>query len=209
MMNKVIKMKKQDGVVLIVSLLILLVTTLLGVTAMQGTNLEMKMANNTAQRLRVFHAAEAALKRAENAILQRDFSSADLNSATCAASENRSDCFDSDCTGGYCFFGTNSAYRQADCEVSSGTTAIYPVWHKNNTLKVWNDDNKNLTLAVIDTNGFETSFQYIVEFQCFVDGRAGDVKLERGDALFRITLLAEGLNGSIKVMLQSTYGLVI
>jgi len=51
--------------VLIISLLILLVMTLIGVTAMQTTTLEEKMAGNTRDRNTAFQATEAALRDAE------------------------------------------------------------------------------------------------------------------------------------------------
>lgn len=55
----------QRGAVLIVSLVILLVMTLLGVTAMQGTTLEEKMAGNLRQRNIAFQSAESALRASE------------------------------------------------------------------------------------------------------------------------------------------------
>ena len=58
--------RKQQGAVLIVSLLMLLVMTLIGITAMNNTVLEEKMAGNTRQRQLAFQAAEAALRSAEN-----------------------------------------------------------------------------------------------------------------------------------------------
>ncbi|OGR32354.1 MAG: hypothetical protein A2091_00395 [Desulfuromonadales bacterium GWD2_61_12] len=58
----------ESGAVLIVSLILLLVLTLLGITAMQSTTLEEKMAGNLADRNLAFQAAEAALRDAENEI---------------------------------------------------------------------------------------------------------------------------------------------
>ncbi len=55
----------QMGSVLIVSLLILLVMTLIGVTALQTTTLEEKMAGNLRDHDVAFQAAEAALRDAE------------------------------------------------------------------------------------------------------------------------------------------------
>ena len=51
-----------------VSLLLLLVMTMIGVTAVQVTSLEEKMAGNTRDRNLAFQAAEAALRVGENAI---------------------------------------------------------------------------------------------------------------------------------------------
>ncbi len=55
----------ERGVVLIAGLMILLILSLIGVTAMQATTLEERMANNFAQRDLAFQAAEAALRDGE------------------------------------------------------------------------------------------------------------------------------------------------
>ncbi len=57
---------RQRGTVLILSLLILLVMTVLGVAAMGTTTLQERMANNNRQQQVAFQAAEAALRAAES-----------------------------------------------------------------------------------------------------------------------------------------------
>lgn len=57
---------RQRGAALIVSLLILLVMTILGVASMQTTVLEEKMASNARDKQLSFQAAEAALREGEN-----------------------------------------------------------------------------------------------------------------------------------------------
>jgi len=59
---------RQAGAVLIVSLLMLLIMTLLGITAMNSTTLEEKMAGNMRDRNTAMQASEAALKAAEAAL---------------------------------------------------------------------------------------------------------------------------------------------
>ena len=56
----------QSGAVLIVSLIMLLLLTLIGVTAMQTTSLEEKMAGNLRDKNLAFQAAESALRAAEH-----------------------------------------------------------------------------------------------------------------------------------------------
>lgn len=56
---------RQRGAVLIVGLLILLVMTVLGVTAMGNSTLQERMANNNRQQQIAFQSAEAALRAAE------------------------------------------------------------------------------------------------------------------------------------------------
>jgi len=62
---------RQRGATLIISLLVLTLMTLIGVTAMQSRILEEKMAGNLQEQQRAFQAAEAAL-RAGEALLAQD-----------------------------------------------------------------------------------------------------------------------------------------
>jgi len=59
---------KQRGAVLVMSLIILLVMTVIGVTSMQVTVLEEKMAGNMRNRSLAFQAAESALRDGENSL---------------------------------------------------------------------------------------------------------------------------------------------
>lgn len=59
----------QSGVVLIVSLVMLLLLTIIGITGMQVSGLEEKMAGNSKEKNLAFQAAEAGLRDAENDIL--------------------------------------------------------------------------------------------------------------------------------------------
>ncbi|MDN5850752.1 MAG: PilX N-terminal domain-containing pilus assembly protein [Nitrococcus sp.] len=59
----------QNGSVLVVSLLFLLVMTLIGITAMQGVSLEEKMAGNARGGTLALQAAEAALREGEEWVM--------------------------------------------------------------------------------------------------------------------------------------------
>ncbi|NIP73105.1 MAG: pilus assembly protein PilX [Gammaproteobacteria bacterium] len=72
---------RQRGAVLAISLLMLLVLTLIGVTAMQTTTLEERMAGNTRDRELAFQAAEAGLRDAEDFIDNGVASAAAFNGA--------------------------------------------------------------------------------------------------------------------------------
>lgn len=61
---------RERGATLVVSLVMLLILTLLGTTAMQSTSLEEKMAGNTRDRNVAFQAAEAALREGERVLAQ-------------------------------------------------------------------------------------------------------------------------------------------
>ena len=60
--------RQQQGVALFVSLVLLLVLTIIGVSAVQSTSLEVRMARNDHDSLLAFQAAESALRDAEAAI---------------------------------------------------------------------------------------------------------------------------------------------
>jgi type IV pilus assembly protein PilX len=59
--------RRQHGVVLIVALVLLLVLSILGISSMQGTVMQERMAGNTFDRALAFQAAEAALRAGEQA----------------------------------------------------------------------------------------------------------------------------------------------
>jgi len=60
---------RQRGATLMISLMILLVMTLIGITSMGTSNLEEKMAGNDRDINMAFHAAEAALRQAESYVM--------------------------------------------------------------------------------------------------------------------------------------------
>lgn len=59
---------RQQGVVLVVALILLLILTLLGLASVQSTSLQEKMAGNQRQHQLAFEAAEAALRQGENSL---------------------------------------------------------------------------------------------------------------------------------------------
>lgn len=69
MNHQCISLKFQSGVVLFISLIMLLLLTLIGVTSVQTTILEEKMAGNMRNRNLAFQAAEAALRHAEQYVI--------------------------------------------------------------------------------------------------------------------------------------------
>jgi type IV pilus assembly protein PilX len=61
--------RRQKGVVLVVALMFMLVMSIVGVTAMQSTIMQERMAGNARDRNLAFQAAEAALRAGEDALL--------------------------------------------------------------------------------------------------------------------------------------------
>ncbi len=81
-------MKKQTGVVLIISLVMLILLTLIGLTGMQTTTLEEKMAGNAKDRNTAFQAAEATLLEAEKYILANSTTYSNTNGLWNTAQNN-------------------------------------------------------------------------------------------------------------------------
>jgi type IV pilus assembly protein PilX len=73
---------RQSGAVLIVSMIILVVLTLLGVTAMNTTSLQERIASNTQEQVHAFQAAETGLNQAFADNLAYDISSSYTGGAT-------------------------------------------------------------------------------------------------------------------------------
>ncbi len=109
---------RESGAALAVSLIMLLVMTLIGVTSMGTTNLEEKMAGNTRDRAIAFQAAESALREAER-VVQDNYSSLS---------------FDTTCSSGHC-----------DC---SSTSTTCPEYWTDTTLDVWNNINRHTAYTV-------------------------------------------------------------
>ena len=81
-LNKQHKLKKQRGSILIVSLMILVVLTMIGVSSMTTSSLQERMAGNFRDRQIAFQSAEFALAYAE------DFAKTSINSASIFTNNN-------------------------------------------------------------------------------------------------------------------------
>lgn len=76
---------RQDGAVLVVALIFLLLVTLIGVSSMQNATLQEKMAGSVALKNRSFQVAEASLRLGENAVQASTYTLAPCtNAVTCA-----------------------------------------------------------------------------------------------------------------------------
>jgi len=74
----------ERGAVLVISLFLLVVLTLLGVTSMQGTTMQTRIASNREDRATAFEAAEAALRQGE-AVIQAMTTAPTPAAASCPA----------------------------------------------------------------------------------------------------------------------------
>lgn len=79
---------KQRGVALIVSLILLMLATLIGLASVRGTNLQERMSANMYDRSLAFQRAESALRAAEDAITA-SWRIADLRGIDCSPTSGR------------------------------------------------------------------------------------------------------------------------
>lgn len=197
--------RQQQGTALIVSLIILAVVTLLGVTSMQSSNTELKLAASMRDRGVAFEAAEAALAVVEQQMATDPPSRMNLLS-NCTGGE----CFNATCEKGLCFDGDYLlSYSEYECQVAdyADTTKRVDFW-SDGGLDVWKNANRHQDLLV---DNVKTRVKYIVEFLCYVarDKNTPFTELpnenNNGAPLFRVTVMAEGNGGRSSVALQSTY----
>jgi len=200
------KLIKDQGFVLPIALIFLLVTTLLAVSSLSSNTLSEKMARNTIQRDISFNKAESALLEAEELVR--------LNATAIKAAIIQNPQANN-CNATFSVNGANSRGFCSPAEFPQSTTGNLPAdltdrWLINGLF----DDSSNR--YVTSTNGS----RYIIEFvghtldgnnvsQCSgaSASQLTDFPYCQQDALqFRITALAEGdIPGEAQVMLQSTY----
>lgn len=168
---------EQHGAVLIVSLIILLVMTLIGLSAMRSTTLEERMAGNARNQENAFQAGEAALRAGEALVL--GFASEPL-----ATSD-----------------GTNDVWiLDAPDPDDTNSTAW---WKESARDKAWWDTNgEAYSLAGVGSNP-----RYLVEAADHVTDNLvlGQQQDDTGKAFYRVTAHGTGGNDLARVLLQSTY----
>lgn len=193
--------KSQRGATLIVALVLLAAMTILGVSNMQSSSLEMKMVTSAENRNKDFAIAEGALVGVEALIEGGAVTNTDLFSDVCETDR----CFSTACTNGLCFEGAfESADTRYTCSVDpdAGSTQRTTFWRDRD---LWETATRYRTITV-----GSTSVKYIIEFLCFVDNGSGTfgssalgLDESAGNPLFRVTVLSDA--GLAPVMLQSTY----
>ena len=175
--------KTQNGVVLIMAMVILFAMTLIGITSMNTTSLEERIASNYRDRQIAFQAAEAALRQGEQ----------DTRISTNSAFTEANYAYP--CTGGLC--------KCSDKSVGCVTYWIDDVPTKTDV--AWNISTTHRTYSTA-LAGVTTPAKYIIEFMGYICPTSVSCTPAAGDPkMFRITALATGRTNSSKVMLQSTY----
>ena len=124
-------MTRQRGSILIVSLGLLAILSLIGLSGANTTTLEERMSGNFRDQQVAFQAAEAVLADAESWIEANDLATITAaNPNACIDGQ----CFDSNCTNGLCFNGTQ-AKTYGQCQHVEPQS---PVWARDNALDVFN-----------------------------------------------------------------------
>ena len=205
--------QQAKGSILIISLILLLVVTAIGVSSISSTGVNEKLASNYSDHGLAFQAAEAALAAGE----QRATDVSDILNATgldgipgLMDPDCTVDCFTTICKSGLCFNGTYPATDAAGA--SAGICDTTPL--DNNlwvTPETWQTSSR-YTEHSADIDGLFQQPRYIVEFMCYTlvdpelepDNFPPDYNNEWAYT-YRITAYGVGRNDRSKSMLQSTF----
>ncbi|UYM15313.1 pilus assembly PilX family protein [Endozoicomonas euniceicola] len=180
-----IQSEKEQGSVLLVSLVLLLILTVAGMASIRVTSLEEKMTGNYRNEQLAFHSAEVGVLEAESYVANTLLNSSD---------------FSANCDNGLCFDGT------AHAEPGTCSATVSSPWEEQ---ALWSNTGRYRTTTVV-LNGVATQAKYIVEFRCYlpreIDGPDADPTVyDNWAEFYRITVLATGGSGDARVMLQTTY----
>lgn len=191
-------LNKQKGSIIIISLIMMLLLTIVGLTGVKISNLEERMSGNFRDHELAFQAAEAALSEAEAYVENTTFVAANFQ-AGCTGTQ----CFTSTCTSGLCF---NGSFPTTGAPAGSCTAGLTNTWED---WDLWSDGSGKYKSATPLT-GTSSTAKYIVEFRCFMvkDDTNSDANvniLAEWAYSFRITALAQGGTADSLVMLQTTY----
>jgi len=222
----------QQGLALVIGLIMLLIMTLIGVQSMRSTTLGEQMTRNTLDRERALEAAELALLIGEEevaqsgaAIVRAIFSNTQqgLNSAN----------FENDNPGDGCLATINAGTTTGLCtpakqrlDYGNDANSFFvenwvDVTNDGASINVWTT-NKHRTVPADEASrlGVITPPKYIIEFMGFIPGENGSRCSDgsgtiptpnwpfcpQDSQLFRITALATGgAKDNARVMLQSTF----
>ena len=169
--------RRQSGVALIIGLLVLLLLTLITVTAIRMTTLEERMASNLRNQSIAFQAAESALREAEGLIANNGGAPNPFKplQITGGPFQNASD---TPCVNGLC--GTTAPLQSDDIYTATG-----------------------LATASTGISNIADEPQYMIELM-FIEPSPDSSRLY---ATFRITALAWGADTNAVIQLQSTFRL--
>lgn len=172
--------KQQQGIVLIISLIMLVLLTLIGTTAMQVTGLEERMSGNIKNANLAFQAAETALRDGEAWIATR-------------AAEPTPDSV------------TVWPLNDMDPTINNSQPWWFErntAWWDANAIALANTKNTKNAKTLAD----DTAAQYIIEFKYFASDtlNIGTNNPPPGINYYRVTAKGTGENGQSRQLVQST-----
>ncbi|HIP53703.1 MAG TPA: pilus assembly protein PilX [Chromatiales bacterium] len=169
---------KSRGAVLITGLVFLLILTLLGLSAMQSTTLEQRMAGNSLDSNIAFQAAEAALRTGESVI----------GNWSTEPTPNGS--------------GSNGVWslNAPDPDANDGINW----WDDSARGESWWNANGQGGVSI---SGVSSAPRYLIEERDYVSDNlnVGNQNAETGRVFYRLTARGKGSSSTSRVMLQSTY----
>lgn len=181
--------RRQDGFILVTSLIFLVVLTLLAVSAIDSSTLQERMAANQREKARALDAADSALRHVETLLGSRDFQTCNpaVHPTTTGSAANPG------CSANASAFNVIAA-RTND----SDTSARYL------SDGFWSQSGVSTYRLPDDPNDSGLTVQYVVEY---IRQKADD--LNPGSAgttvLFRITARAHGRSPASRAVVQSVY----
>lgn len=204
-MNLPHQMKRQAGVVLVISLIMLLLLTLIGITASNVTGLEEKMAGNTRDENLAFQAAESALRAGEALVRVNPPAFSVAANGSCTAA-------------GFCTSTGGSGLYTLISAVPSTISETTGFWYKLDWNYGCTSDPTHCPYAIYNggtLSNVTTSPKYIIEelptttsSSTTNSGGSKEVGVagsSQGVAWYRITARATGGSDNTVVILQSIY----
>jgi type IV pilus assembly protein PilX len=198
-MSRIALKRNQQGAVLIVSLLFLVILTMLGVTAMTGTTMEQRMAGNTKDLAVAMQAAEAAMRDA-----RRDINGLYMNGATGRSPSMHISQF-GDGTGtdnGTCSNVAKGLCRPA--AYSRTLAAVLPPALNIDAVATYAQYGQYTGAPAI--SGVSNQPRYLVEFFCLPGGPASGWSIGSAPCKwYRITARGYGANPNSQITLQEIF----
>lgn len=195
-MKKPTNTQYQHGSLLVLTLLMLLIISFLGISAMNTTGMEMQMSSNNLSQQMAFEGAEYTLSQVENNIKTSPFSHDSIinNSMTCGST-----CFDASCSAGYCFDGTAPGDWQ-HCTLNTPANEVYE------SAALWADGMPTYQLLTLPDASITA--KYIIEFRCFTSlDHSLAMSASNLAWIFRITAFTYSENNKARSLLRSTLSL--
>ncbi|MES1953438.1 pilus assembly PilX family protein [Salinisphaera hydrothermalis] len=182
--------RREEGFILVTSLIFLVIITLLAVSAINSSTLQQRMANNQREKSRALDAADSALRHVETLLASNDFRQ--CNPVMSPGS------------------GTNAAANNGCDAGASGLTVVpaSPDANQSATYYLsdafWSRSGVSTYQLPGDSGSSGLNIQYLVEY---IREQADD--LNPGSAgtvvLFRITARAQGRSPASRAVVQSVY----